>query len=170
MKFKRRTTCEIVDLSDKTYVLTIKDLVGYKAIDDNAVTLKNHLLFEWYDATYDYDKIFAYNEIVDGGAWHGYYDERALTKHEYDRRKKYYESNRVVFNDQLDRMRANNPNFTKMFHVEFTRAKNAITYGAPQSIVRACMAKLYGDQVLDLLVEEDPQDAIVDPNLHNWKL
>ena len=169
MKFKRRTTGEIVDLSDKADALTIKDLTGYKAIDDDAVTLKNHLLFEWYDATYDYNKIFPYNEIIDGGAWHGYYDERELTKHEYDRRKKYYEGNRIVFNEQLDKMRANNPNFVKMFQVEFTRAKNAITYGAPQEIVRRYMAKLYGDQVLDLLVKEDSQDAILDPNLRNWK-
>ena len=28
--------------------------------------------------------------------------------------------------------------------------------------------KLYGDKVLDLLPEEDPQDIIDDPDLRNW--
>lgn len=169
MKFKNRFTGEIVDLSDKVDVLTIKDLGRYTSIDDEAVRLKTRLLSEWNRSTYDYDKIFPYNEIIDDGAWYGYYDERPLTDCEWNRREKYYESNRIVFNDQLDKMRTNNPNFVKMFKKRFEAAKNAITYGAPQSIVRSCMAKLYGDQVLDLLAEEDPQDAILDPNLRKWK-
>ena len=170
MKFKNRSTGEIVDLSDKVDTLTIKDLSRYTGIDDEAVRLKTRLLSEWNRSTYDYDKIFSYNEIVDGGAWYGYYDERPLTDCEWNRREKYYESNRIVFNEQLDKMRANNPNFVKMFRTEFIRAKNAITYGAPQSTVKTYMAKLYGEQVLDLLVEEDPQDDVIDPNLRNWKL
>ena len=47
----------------------------------------------------------------------------------------------------------NNELTRKMFKERFNAAKCAIVYGAPQSIVRVYMAKLYGDQVLDLLEE-----------------
>ena len=169
MRFKRFSTGEVVDFSDKVDSLTSKDLIGYECLDEDAAKLVTRLVIKHHRTANDLDKIFPYEDIMYDGAWYDYYNYRPLTDVEWDRRKKYYEGNRIVFNEQLDKKRANNPNFVKMFKERFDAAKNAITYGAPQSIVRACMAKLYGNQVLDLLVEEDPQDAILDPNLRNWK-
>nr|DAE85045.1 MAG TPA: hypothetical protein [Caudoviricetes sp.] len=101
-------------------------------------------------------------DILPDGAWLNYYMDKVFTDEEYARREKYYESNRIVFNEQLDKKRAYNPNFVKMFKERFDAARDAIVYGAPQKTVRAYMAKLYGDQVLDLLVKKDPQDTTLD--------
>lgn len=169
MKFMKCSTGEIVDFSDRVDSLTSRDLIAYRCLDEEAAKLATRLIIIHHRTANDLDKIFSYEDIMYDGAWYDYYNYRPLTDVEWDRRKKYYEGNRIVFNEQLDKMRANNPNFVKMFKKRFEAAKNAITYGAPQSIVRSCMAKLYGDQVLDLLVEEDPQDAILDPNLRKWK-
>lgn len=169
MKFLRHKTNEVIDLSESIDTITIRDLIGYRALDDEAKHKKGELFLQWNKTAHDRDKIFPYEDIMPNGAWANYYMDKVFTNEEYARREKYYESNRAVFNEQLDKMRTNNPNFVKMFKERFNAAKYAIVYGAPQSIVRVCMAKLYGKQVIDQLPEEDPQDAVVDPDLHNWK-
>ena len=168
MKFKHNMTGEIIDLSESIDTMTIDDLIAYSGVDDEARKRKSLLRREWVHNTYDFDKIFSYNDIMPDGAWPGYYNHRVTTKEEQARMAKYYEKNRLVFNEQLDRKRAMNSNFIKIYQEEFNNAKDAITYGAPQNIVRYWMRKLYGDKVLDLLPEEDPQDAIDDPDLRNW--
>lgn len=170
MKFEDMIAHKIIDLSNRDPdTITLDEIVTYKTVDKDATKLVRKLIHEWHHKTYDYDKIFPYEDILPDGAWPNYYMDKVLTNEEYVRREKYYEGNRIVFNEQLDRIRVNNPNFVKMFKERFNAAKNAIVYGAPQKTVRACMAKLYGNQVLDLLMEEDPQDAVIDPNLRKWK-
>lgn len=168
MKFKCRKTGEIVDLSENADHLTLNDVRGYVGFDMEAKMKKSRLIHEWNLKRYDFDKIFSYDDIMPDGAWPGYYNYRVTTKEEQARMAKYYEKNRLVFNEQLDRKRAMNSNFIEIYQEEFNYAKDAITYGAPQNIVRYWMRKLYGDKVLDLLPEEDPQDAIDDPDLRNW--
>lgn len=169
MKFKHNMTGEIVDLSESIDTMTIDDLIAYSGVDDEARKRKSLLRREWVHNTYDFDKIFSYDDIMSDGAWPGYYCEKDINETSWKRREKYYEKNRIVFNEQLDKKRAMNSNFIKMYQEEFNNAKDAITYGAPQKTVRYWMSKLYGDKVLDLLEEEDPQDVIDDPDLRNWK-
>lgn len=166
MKFRHYITSEVLDLSEyKEPTITLDDLRSYECLDEDSFKMKTRMIFNQSRISRDHDKIIAYNDILPDSKWPNYYMDKILTNEEYARREKYYEGNRIVFNEQLDKKRANNPNFVKMFKERFDAAKNAIVYGAPQKIVRTCMAKLYGDQVLDLLVEEDPQD--VTPNLSN---
>ena len=169
MKFLHHKTNQIVDLSEQTYTLNISNLIDYKPLDQDARKLKDQLIIKNSKTNHDYDKIFEYNDIMSYGTWAEYYNYRPLTDIEWKRREKYYEKNRIIFNEQLDKKRAMNSNFIKMYQEEFNNAKDAITYGAPQKTVRYWMSKLYGDKVLDLLEEEDPQDAIDDPDLRNWK-
>lgn len=162
MKFRHYITGEILDLSEDKRSVTLDDLRSYECLDEDGFKMKIKMIFNQSRSSRDHDKIIAYKDILPDGKWPNYYMDKVLTDEEYSRREKYYESNRIVFNEQLDKKRANNPNFVKMFKERFNAAKNAIVYGAPQKTVRAYMAKLYGDQVLDLLVKEDPQDTTLD--------
>ena len=157
MRFRHYITGEVLDLSEyKEPTITLDDLRSYECLDEDSFKMKTRMIFNQSKSSRDHDKIIAYMDILPDGAWPNYYMDKMLTDEEYACREKYYESNRIVFNEQLDKKRVNNHNFVKMFKERFDAAKNAIVYGAPQSIVRACMAKLYGDQVLDQLPEEDP--------------
>lgn len=172
MKFKRKRTNEIIDLSNRDpNTITLDEIRHCSAVDIPARRLKIRLIDEANKKRYDYDKIIpTHEEIMDDGIWASYYMEKPLDDLEWKRREKYYDRNREVFNECLDQAREANPNFIKFNKELYTIAKEAICYGAPQRLVRNAMRLLFNEDVLALLPLEDPEDAILDKNIDKWKM
>ena len=172
MKFKRKRTNEIIDLSDRDpNTITLDEIRHCSAVDIPARRLKIQLIDEEDKKRYDYDKIIpTHEEIMDDGIWASYYMEKPLNDLEWKRREKYYDRNREVFNECLDQAKESNPNFIKFNKELYTIAKEAICYGAPQRLVRNAMRLLFNEDVLALLPLEDPEDAILDKNIDKWKM
>lgn len=172
MKFKNIATNEIVDFSNRDpKSITLEEVQKYEALDKYSFRLKMSLIHKRNKQRYDYDKIVPeYDELLTGGTWQGYYGERPLTDIEWKRREKYYSSNREVFNEQLDKARQINPNFVNDRYVDYIQARDTITYGGPQSIVRKRMHLLFGDKVLTELMKEDPSDRQQDMLLNEWRM
>lgn len=171
MKFKDPITDQVIEFTnEETKVFTIEDIDKYDPIDEDARWLRTSLIFDYDDKYVDRDIIFSLEETAWGGIWTNYYDYRPTTEVEDARIAKYYEKNRVVFNEWLNMERKKNPNFVKDHEMLFKSAKDAITYGAPQRLVRCKVADLFGRDAVTELPEEDPEDAILDPNINSWKL
>ena len=172
MKFKRKRTNEIIDLSDRDPdTITLNEIRHCSAVDIPARRLKIRLVSQENKKRYDYDKIIPiHEEIMDDGIWASYYMEKPLDDLEWKRREKYYDRNREVFNKCLDQAREANPNFIKFNKELYTIVKEAICYGAPQRLVRNTMRLLFNEDVLPLLPLEDPEDAILDKNIDKWKM
>lgn len=172
LKFRNVLTNETIDFSDRDpKTITLNEIKEYEALDKYSFRLKMSLIHKWNEQRYDYDKIIPeYNELLVGGTWQGYYGERPLTKIEWHRREKYYNSNREVFNKYLDIARQANPNFVKNRYDDYIQARDTITYGGPQSIVRKRMHLLFGDKVLIELMKEDPIDKRQDMFLNEWRM
>lgn len=171
MKFKDPTTNQVIEFTnEETKVFTIDDIDKYDPIDEDARWLRTSLIFEYNDKYVDRDIIFSLEETAWGGIWTNYYDYRPTTEVEDARIAKYYEKNRVVFNEWLNMERKKNPNFVKDYEMLFKSAKDAITYGAPQRLVRCKVADLFGRDAAIQLPEEDLEDGMLDPNINSWEL
>lgn len=172
MKFKDLYTDKIVEFTNEdTRNLTIQNIVErYEPLDDEAIRASINRSLEYDDKYVDRDIIFSLEETAWSGIWTNYYDYRPTTEVEDARIAKYYEKNRVVFNEWLNMKRKKNPNFVKDHEMLFKSAKDAITYGAPQRLVRCKVADLFGRDAITELPKEDPEDAILDPNINSWKL
>ena len=168
MKFKNVLTNEIIDMSDRDPdSITLNELNDCIALDGMGF----RLLMKLARYKYDREKIFPlYEELLIDGTWENYYNERSLTDIERKRREKYYPSNREVFNKYLDIARQANPNFVKNRYDDYIQARDTITYGGPQSIVRKRMHLLFGDKVLIELMKEDPIDKRQDMFLNEWRM
>ena len=172
MKFKDLYTDKIVEFTNEdTRTLTIQNIIErYQPLDDEAIRASINRSLEYNDKYVDRDIIFSLEETAWGGIWTNYYDYRPTTEVEDARISKYYEKNRIVFNEWLNMERKKNPNFVKDHEMLFKSAKDAITYGAPQRLVRCRVADLFGSNAVIQLPKEDLEDVILDPNINNWRL
>ena len=73
MKFLRYKTNEVIDLSESANTMTIRNLIGYRPLDDEAKRTKSRLFLQWNKTAHDRDKIFSYEDIMFDGAWANYY-------------------------------------------------------------------------------------------------